>query len=90
MEVRLSIKYALRIFAIFALIVTNVSEDLYCLMIPCLNKVILLYGYFPGLWIEQSGFELWLRHCIVFLRKTLYSDSQCLSSPRHKNGYQQI
>ena len=49
MEVRLSIKYALRIFAIFALIVTNVSEDLYCLMIPCLNKVILLYGYFPGL-----------------------------------------
>ena len=46
MEVRLSIKYALRIFAIFALIATNVSEDLYCLMIPCLNKVILLYGHF--------------------------------------------
>ena len=76
MEVRLSIKCALRIFAIFALIATYVSDHLYCLMIPCLNKVILLYGYFPGLWIEQSGFELWLRHYIVFLRKTLYFDSQ--------------
>ena len=26
----------------------------------------------PGLQIEQSGFKLWLGHCVVFLGKTLH------------------
>ena len=26
-------------------------------------------------------------HCVVFLGKTLYPDSQCLSPPRCINGY---
>ena len=96
MESRHGIRYAVRIFVMFAQIVTSVFKDFYCLMIyaaPCLNKVIVLYCitlYNPGLWIEVSGFKPWLRHCIVFLWQTPYFDSQCLSSPTSINEYQQI
>ena len=46
MESRHGIRYAVRIFVMFAQIVTSVFKDFYCLMIyaaPCLNKVIVLY-----------------------------------------------
>ena len=34
----------------------------------------------PGLWIERYGFEPLLRHCVVFMGKTLYSHSASLHS----------
>ena len=46
------------------------------------------YGYYARLRIEWSGFEPWPRSlCYVLRQDTLLS--QCFSSPRSTNGYQQ-
>ena len=46
------------------------------------------YGYYARLQIEWSGFEPWPRSlCYVLRQDTLLS--QCFSSPRSTNGYQQ-
>ena len=72
---------------------TNLTKDcslLLTLLILAFNSGVFLLVWetqlpnskWAGVWVERSGFETWLGHCVMFLDKT--HCSQCLFTQEYK------